>query len=80
MCSSSAVVFLATEWPDPPEGRWNYAVVSMLTEAFNRFYQELNLVTYSNGAYDIGVLCSYAIYVYVVCVYTCMRIYMYMYM
>ena len=47
-------VFLATEWPDPPEGRWNYAVTAMLTEAFNKFHAKLNLVTYVNASFDIG--------------------------
>lgn len=55
-------MFLATEWPDPPEGRWNYAVTAMLTEAFNKFHQQLNLVTYTNGAYDIGVFGFFAFF------------------
>eukprot|EP00667_Euglena_gracilis_P007620 EG_transcript_7701 len=56
-------VFLATEWPDPPEGRWNYAVTAMLTEAFNKFHQQLNLVTYTNGAYDIGIVTLIQFYI-----------------
>lgn len=28
----------------------------MLTEAFNRLYAELNIVTYTSGSYDIGAL------------------------
>jgi len=56
-------VFLATEWPDPPEGRWNYAVTAMLTEAFNRLYAELNIVTYTSGSYDIGIVTLVQFYI-----------------
>jgi len=51
-----APVFLSTEWPNPPESRWHFGGVSIMTASFNALYKQLNLVTYKNKAYDIGIL------------------------
>ena len=49
-------VLLASEWPVPPESRWHFETVGMLTAAFNRLYSRLNLVAYRNKALDIGIV------------------------
>ena len=51
-----APVFLATEWPDPPEGRWHYNTTAWLTEAFNTLYKSVNTVVYKNSSFDIGIV------------------------
>eukprot|EP00668_Euglena_longa_P033035 GGOE01042537.1.p1 GENE.GGOE01042537.1~~GGOE01042537.1.p1 ORF type:complete len:754 (+),score=168.46 GGOE01042537.1:56-2317(+) len=50
-----APVYLSTEWPNPPESRWHFGGVSIITASFNSLFKELNLVTYKNRAYDIGI-------------------------
>jgi len=51
-----APVFLSTEWPNPPESRWHFGGVSIMTASFNALYKELNVVTYRNKAYDLGIV------------------------
>ena len=52
----NAPCFLATEWPTPPESRWAFEATGYLTAAFNSLHDRLNLVTYKNPAYDIGIV------------------------
>ena len=51
-----APCFLATEWPRPPESRWAFAATGYLQAAFNSLHNRLNLVTYKNPSYDIGIV------------------------
>eukprot|EP00668_Euglena_longa_P015653 GGOE01019776.1.p1 GENE.GGOE01019776.1~~GGOE01019776.1.p1 ORF type:complete len:766 (+),score=216.23 GGOE01019776.1:53-2350(+) len=51
-----APVYLSTEWPNPPESRWHYASVAMVTAGFNTLHRDLNLVTYRNKDLDIGIV------------------------
>eukprot|EP00667_Euglena_gracilis_P003445 EG_transcript_3455 len=51
-----APVYLSTEWPNPPESRWHFEGVSIMTASFNSLYRQLNLVSYRNKAYDIGIV------------------------
>uniref|UniRef100_A0A7S1IIN1 Glycosyl transferase 64 domain-containing protein n=1 Tax=Eutreptiella gymnastica TaxID=73025 RepID=A0A7S1IIN1_9EUGL len=54
--SPDTPVFMATEWPNPPESKYHYATVSYLTAAFNSLHRAVRIVSYTNNAYDIGIV------------------------
>ena len=52
---NGSAVYLSTDWPQLPEGRWNYALMAELAAHFNALQYLFNVQQYRNRGLDEGV-------------------------